>query len=96
MRMQKEEVRKPTSMKHASEKDRLRFMRNVLLFVFAVRVSLFVASFLSIPVSLMAVFGFLVLLGWRWAYLKIPPTDIIKKTPWYIIIFAFSMYLRTH
>jgi arsenical pump membrane protein len=84
---------KPISMKHTSEKERSRFMRNVLLFVFAVRISLFVASFLSIPVSIMAVFGSLVLLGWRWAYLKIPPTDMIKKTPWYIIIFAFSMYV---
>ena len=76
-----------------SEKDRTRFMINILLFVFAVRVSLFVASFLSIPVSLMAVIGSLVLLGWRWAYLKIPPGDMLKKTPWYIIVFAFSMYV---
>lgn len=78
---------------HESEKKRSRFMINVLLFVFAVRVSLFVASFLSIPVSLMAVIGSLVLLGWRWAYLKIPPGDMLKKTPWYIIVFAFSMYV---
>ncbi|MDM5356655.1 arsenic transporter [Peribacillus sp. ACCC06369] len=84
---------KPSPMKHGSEKERSRFMRNILLFVFAVRVSLFVASFLSIPVSLMAVIGSLVLLGWRWAYLKIPPTDMLKKTPWYIIVFAFSMYV---
>ncbi|WP_342429594.1 arsenic transporter [Neobacillus sp. FSL H8-0543] len=79
--------------RYATEKDRSRFMRNVLLFVFAVRVSLFVASFLSIPVSLMAVIGSIVLLGWRWAYLKIPPGDMLKKTPWYIIVFAFSMYV---
>ncbi|MBV7506557.1 arsenic transporter [Bacillus sp. sid0103] len=84
---------KPSPINHSSEKERTRFMRNVLLFVFAVRVSLFVASFLSIPVSLMAVIGSLVLLGWRWAYLKIPPTDMLKKTPWYIIVFAFSMYV---
>ncbi len=80
-------------IQHASEKDRSRFMRNVLLFVFAVRVSLFVASFVNIPVSLMAVIGSLVLLGWRWAYLKISPADMLKKTPWYIIIFAFCMYI---
>lgn len=79
--------------KYASQKDRSRFMRNVLLFVFVVRISLFVASFLSIPVSLMAVIGSLVLLGWRWAYLKIPPSDMLKKTPWYIIVFAFCMYV---
>ncbi|MFF3103245.1 arsenic transporter [Viridibacillus arvi] len=78
---------------YSSEKDRSKFMRNILLFVFAVRISLFVASFFSIPVSVMAVIGSLVLLGWRWAYLKVPPTDMLKKTPWYIIIFAFSMYI---
>ncbi|MDR4947905.1 arsenic transporter [Neobacillus cucumis] len=78
---------------HESEKQRSRFMRNVLLFVFAVRVSLFVASFVNIPVSLMAVIGSLVLLGWRWVYLKIPPGDMLKKTPWYIIVFAFCMYV---
>ncbi|MGX9135174.1 arsenic transporter [Rummeliibacillus sp. JY-2-4R] len=76
-----------------SEKQRSKFMRNILLFVFAVRASLFVASFFSIPVSLMAVIGSLVLLAWRWVYLKIPPGDMLKKTPWYIIIFAFSMYV---
>jgi arsenical pump membrane protein len=78
---------------YSSEKDRSKFMRNILLFVFAVRISLFVASFFSIPISVMAVIGSLVLLGWRWAYLKVPPTDMLKKTPWYIIIFAFSMYI---
>ncbi|MCM3729866.1 arsenic transporter [Neobacillus cucumis] len=79
-------------IEYASEKARSRFMRNVLLFVFAVRVSLFVASFVNIPVSVMAVIGSLVLLGWRWAYLKISPADMLKKTPWYIIVFAFCMY----
>ncbi|MEH7416182.1 arsenic transporter [Neobacillus drentensis] len=79
--------------KYSSGKERSKFMRNVLLFVFAVRISLFVASYIGIPVSVMAVIGSLVLLGWRWAYLKIPPVDMIKKTPWYILVFAFSMYV---
>ena len=73
--------------------DRSKFMRNILFFVFAVRISLFFASYVNIPVSLMAVLGSLVLLGWRWIYLKISPGDMLKKTPWYIIIFAFSMYV---
>ncbi len=37
--------------------------------------------------------GSLILLGWRWAYLKLPPVDMLKKTPWYILVFAFSMYV---
>ncbi len=77
----------------SSDKGRTRFMINILLFILAVRISLFVASFLAIPVAIMAVIGSLVLLGWRWAYLKIPPGDMLKKTPWYIIVFAFSMYV---
>jgi arsenical pump membrane protein len=78
---------------YSTEKERSRFMRNVLLFVFAVRLSLFAASYFAIPVSVMAVIGSLVLLGWRWAYLKITPVDMLKKTPWYILVFAFSMYV---
>lgn len=76
-----------------SDSKRTRFMRNVLLFVLAVRLSLFAASYFSIPVSVMAVIGSLVLLGWRWFYLKIPPFDMLKKTPWYILVFAFGMYV---
>ncbi|MFJ8457486.1 arsenic transporter [Lysinibacillus xylanilyticus] len=76
-----------------SKQKRTRFMLNVLLFVFCVRLSLFFASFLGIPISIMAVIGSLILLGWRWAYLKIPPGDMLKKTPWYIIVFAFGMYV---
>ncbi|ACT01024.1 arsenic transporter [Paenibacillus sp. JDR-2] len=70
-----------------------KFMRNVLIFVFCVRVSLFIASYIHFPVSLTAVIGSAFLLAWRWIYLKIPPVDMIKKTPWYILVFAFAMYV---
>ncbi|PYI51887.1 arsenic transporter [Paenibacillus flagellatus] len=74
-------------------KNRGAFMRNVLLFVFAVRVSLFVASYLKIPIELVAVAGSVLLLGWRWIVLKIPPADMVRKTPWHILVFAFAMYV---
>lgn len=70
-----------------------RFMLKILLFVLLVRISLFVASYFGIPVALMAVLGSTALLGWRWWYLKITPFDMLKRTPWYILIFAFSMYV---
>ncbi|HCF31662.1 MAG TPA: arsenic transporter [Bacillus sp. (in: Bacteria)] len=57
------------------------------------RCLLFVASFLSIPIEIVAVLGSLVLLIWRWYYLRTNPVDILKKTPWHILIFAFSMYV---
>ncbi|SDW94783.1 arsenic transporter [Paenibacillus sp. CF384] len=70
-----------------------KFMRNVLIFVFCVRISLFVASYLHFSVAVMAVIGSAFLLAWRWIYLKVPPVDMLKKTPWYILIFAFGMYV---
>ena len=73
-----------------------RFMLNVLLFVFAVRVSLFVASFFAIPVSLMAVIGSLVLLGWRWAYLKDTSWRYAKKNAVVYYHFRFLYVYRDY
>lgn len=72
---------------------RTKFMGYLLLFVLGVRASLFVASYFHFPVPLMAVIGSLVLLAWRWYYLKISPKDMLRKTPWHIFVFAFSMYV---
>jgi arsenical pump membrane protein len=72
---------------------RTKFMLKVLLFVFIMRCLLFVASFLSIPIELVAVVGSVALLLWRWYHLGTNPGDILKKTPWHILIFAFSMYV---
>ena len=76
-----------------SFKNRNKFMRNILLFVFFVRMSLFVASYLGISIALVAVLGSVILLSWRWKYAKISPLDLIKKTPWHIFVFAYGMYV---
>ncbi len=81
----------PTSAVDQSK--RRKMMRNLLLFVFCIRISLFVGSYFGIPESIVAVVGSIVLLGWRWVYLQISPIDMVKKTPWHIFIFAFSMYV---
>ena len=65
----------------------------MLIFVFLVRISLFVASFIGISVSLVAVCGSVILLIWRWIYLQVNPKDVARKIPWHILIFAFSMYV---
>jgi arsenical pump membrane protein len=76
-----------------TKRQRTIFMLKLLQFVFVMRCLLFVASFLSVPIELVAVLGSLVLLVWRWYYLRINAVDILKKTPWHILIFAFSMYV---
>ncbi|MFZ7944517.1 MULTISPECIES: arsenic transporter [Bacillaceae] len=70
-----------------------KLMINMLIFVFLVRISLFAASFIGISVSLVAVCGSIILLIWRWIYLKVNPKDVAGKIPWHILIFAFSMYV---
>lgn len=72
---------------------RTKLMFKILTFVFIIRCLLFVASFFSIPIEIVAVLGSLILLAWRWYQLRTNPTDILKKTPWTILIFAFSMYV---
>jgi arsenical pump membrane protein len=80
--------RSPIPIEH-----RTKFMAYILIFVFTVRISLFVASYFGIPIELVAVLGSLLLLLWRWYYLRITPTDMLKKTPWHILVFAFAMYV---
>ncbi|ARJ37956.1 arsenic transporter [Sporosarcina ureae] len=76
-----------------SNKDRTFFMLKILFFVFCMRCMLFIASYINVPIELVAVLGSIVLLVWRWIKLGITPWDIIKKTPWHILVFAFSMYI---
>ena len=76
-----------------TKRKRTKFMLKILLFVFVMRCLLFVAFYLSIPISIVAVLGSLALLIWRWYHLRTNPIDILKKTPWHILIFAFSMYV---
>jgi arsenical pump membrane protein len=72
---------------------RNRLMARILLYVFIVRAALFVASYQGIPIEVVAVTGSVVLLGWRWSRMGIPPSDIVRKTPWHILAFAFCMYV---
>jgi arsenical pump membrane protein len=72
---------------------RTKFMLKILLFVFVMRCLLFVASYLAIPIEWVAVLGSVILLLWRWYHLGTNPLDLLKKTPWHILIFAFSMYV---
>jgi arsenical pump membrane protein len=83
---------KPKPSKETIDR-RNRLMRNIFIFVFTVRISLFLASYAGIPIEWVAVLGSVILLAWRWIYLKVSPTDIIRKTPWHILVFAFGMYV---
>lgn len=76
-----------------TKRKRTKFMLKLLLFVFIMRCLLFVASYINVPIEIVAVLGSVILLIWRWYHLRTNPVDILKKTPWHILIFAFSMYV---
>lgn len=76
-----------------TKKQRTRFMLKILLFVLIIRCCLFIASILAVPIEIIAVLGSLILLLWRWYHLRTSPVDVLKKTPWHILLFAFSMYV---
>lgn len=76
-----------------TKRERAGFMFRILAFVFLIRYLIFVASYLSVPYQIVAVLGSCVLLAWRWYYLQTNPVDVIVKTPWHILLFAFSMYV---
>lgn len=76
-----------------TEKRRTSFILKILAFVFFIRCLIFVASYFGIPIQFVAIAASAILLLWRWFYLGIKPGDVLKKTPWDILVFAFSMYV---
>lgn len=78
---------------HTEKSKNLKVMKGIVFFVLIVRIGLFIASYFGIPVDIVAMAGSIILLGWRWYYLKISPRDILAKTPWHIFIFAYTMYI---
>lgn len=61
--------------------------------VVAIRISFFVLAPWGIPTEWPAIVGAILLILLRWYKKKIGVTDILKKSPWHILVFAFSMYV---
>ena len=76
-----------------TERKRTSFILKILAFVFLIRCLIFAASYFGIPIQFVAIMASAILLLWRWIYLGINPGDVLKKTPWDILVFAFSMYV---
>ncbi|MGI6120670.1 MAG: ArsB/NhaD family transporter [Desulfosporosinus sp.] len=72
--------------------DRSMFKVSIAI-VALIRVGLFVGASFNIPIELIGIIGALMLIGYRWYRKRVGPYDIVKKTPWHIILFAFSIYI---
>jgi len=64
-----------------------------IVIVALTRAGLFIGTSFGIPMEWIGIFGALLLIGYRWYHRGDGVNDIVKKTPWHIILFAFSIYV---
>ncbi|CAM4028351.1 ArsB/NhaD family transporter [Cohnella lubricantis] len=57
------------------------------------RIGLFAASDIGIPLEAVGLTGAGMLIAARWIWLRQSPQDLIRKTPWSILVFAFGIYV---
>lgn len=70
--------------------------RVCILIVILTRISFFVLAPLGVPTEWPAITGAAILILIRWYKKGMAPSDVLKKTPWNILIFAFSMYVLVY
>ncbi|CAM2915920.1 arsenic transporter [Paenibacillus sediminis] len=70
-----------------------KMFRICIVIVVLTRISFFVLTPLGVPTEWPAVVGALVLIIIRWYKKKIGIMDVLKKSPWHILLFAFGMYV---
>jgi arsenical pump membrane protein len=67
-----------------------------MFIVVAVRGSFFILTPFGIPMEWIAIAGAILLILIRWYKVGKGIKDVISKTPWHILIFAFSMYVLVY
>lgn len=83
----------PSASTNNSAEVDMSLFKICMAIVILIRAGLFVGAGFDIPIEWIGIFGALVLIGYRWYRKGIGPYDILKKTPWHIILFAFSIYV---
>lgn len=68
-------------------------LKMCLLIVLLIRISFFALTPFGIPTEWPAIIGAILLIIIRWFRNKSGITDVLRKTPWDILVFAFSMYV---
>ncbi|WP_338043626.1 ArsB/NhaD family transporter [Paenibacillus hamazuiensis] len=56
-----------------------------------VRAAFFGGTSLGVPIEWIAVLGTVLLIAVRWFSVGIGPSDLLKKTPWHVLLFAFGI-----
>lgn len=67
-----------------------------IVIVVATRACFFAFAPFGIPTEWIGLVGASVLIILRWFKMGTTPVDIVKKTPWHILLFAFNMYVLVY
>jgi arsenical pump membrane protein len=68
------------------------FRMSIAIVIF-IRAGFFAGASVGIPIEWIAIVGAVLLIAIRWYRTGVGPADLIKKTPWHILLFAFSVYV---
>lgn len=72
------------------------FIKLCIVIVVATRACFFVFAPFGIPTEWIGLVGAFVLIILRWFKMRTSPMDLLKKTPWHILLFAFNMYVLVY
>ena len=67
-----------------------------MFIVILTRTSFFVLSPFGIPIEWIGLSGAFLMIAVRWMRMKRGALDVLKKTPWHILLFAFNMYVLVY
>lgn len=71
----------------------MSMFRVCIVLIVLIRAGLFIGASFGIPIELIGTIGAILLILYRWYKKRAGPLDIVMKTPWHIILFAFSIYV---
>jgi Na+/H+ antiporter NhaD and related arsenite permeases len=70
-----------------------RLFQVCIALVVLIRASFFAGSAAGVPIEWIAAAGAATLIFVRWKWTGIGPADLVRKTPWHILAFAFGVYV---
>ena len=73
-----------------------KMLKVCLVIIVITRASFFAFSPYGISLEYIGLFGASILLAYRWMYKGTGVMDVIKYTPWQILLFAFNMYVLVY
>jgi arsenical pump membrane protein len=83
----------PLSMKSSNPEVDWATLKIFLVIVVLVRAGYFALSPLGVPIEIISIIGASLIIFLRWVKHRKGIKDVIRSTPWHILLFAFSMYI---